>query len=87
MFPSANPVTVPGVSGEEATVQSTNTQFEYETVEQLQEALKLQYGQVGEHLRCICGKGKIAVFSGTSDKGPSEIRTTSLQRTLVAAPC
>ena len=29
----------------------------------------------------------IAVFSGTSDKGPSEIGTTSLQRTLVAAPC
>ena len=25
--------------------------------------------------------------SGTSDKGPSEIGTTSLQRTLVAAPC
>ena len=26
-------------------------------------------------------------YSGTSDKGPSEIGTTSLQRTLVAAPC
>ena len=25
--------------------------------------------------------------SGTSDKGPSEIGMTSLQRTLVAAPC
>ena len=25
-------------------------------------------------------------YSGTSDKGPSEIGTTSLQRTLVAAP-
>ena len=25
--------------------------------------------------------------SGTSDKGPSEIGTTSLQRTLVGAPC
>ena len=28
-----------------------------------------------------------SVYSGTSDKGPSEIGTTSLQRTLVAAPC
>ena len=27
------------------------------------------------------------VYSGTSDTGPSEIGTTSLQRTLVAAPC
>ena len=27
------------------------------------------------------------VYSGTSDKGPSEIETTSLERTLVAAPC
>ena len=27
------------------------------------------------------------LYSGTSDKGPSEIGTTSLQRTLVAAPC
>ena len=27
------------------------------------------------------------IYSGTSDKGPSEIGTTSLQRTLVAAPC
>ena len=27
------------------------------------------------------------VYSGTSDKGPSEIGTTSLQRTLVVAPC
>ena len=27
------------------------------------------------------------VYSGTSDKGPSEMGTTSLQRTLVAAPC
>ena len=26
-------------------------------------------------------------YSGSSDKGPSEIGTTSLQRTLVAAPC
>ena len=26
-------------------------------------------------------------YSGTSDKGPSEIGTTSLQRTLVGAPC
>ena len=29
----------------------------------------------------------IRVYSGTSDKGPSEIRTTSLQRTLVVVPC
>ena len=28
-----------------------------------------------------------SVYSGTSDKGPSEIGTTSIQRTLVAAPC
>ena len=27
------------------------------------------------------------IYSGTSDKGPSEIGTTSLQRALVAAPC
>ena len=27
------------------------------------------------------------VYSGTSDKGPSEIGTATLQRTLVAAPC
>ena len=26
-------------------------------------------------------------YSGASDKGPSEIGTTSLQKTLVAAPC
>ena len=32
---------------------------------------------------CVCG----GVYSGTSDKGPSEIGTTSLQRTLVATPC
>ena len=29
---------------------------------------------------------KVYIYSGTSDKGPSEIGTTSLQRTLVAAP-
>ena len=28
----------------------------------------------------------LAVYSGTSDKGPSEIGTTSLQRTLVSTP-
>ena len=28
-----------------------------------------------------------SIYSGTSDKGPSEIGTTSLQRTLVLAPC
>ena len=27
------------------------------------------------------------IHNGTSDKGPSEIGTTSLQRTLAAAPC
>ena len=27
------------------------------------------------------------VYSGTSDKEPSEIRMTSLQRTLVSTPC
>ena len=27
------------------------------------------------------------IYSETSDKGPSEIGTTSLQRALVAAPC
>ena len=32
-------------------------------------------------------KVKIEVYSGSFDKGPSEIGTTSLQRTLVAAPC
>ena len=26
-------------------------------------------------------------YSGTSDKGPSNIGTTSLQRTLVSTPC
>ena len=31
--------------------------------------------------------GIVLVYSGTSDKGPSEIGTTSLQRTLVEAPC
>ena len=30
---------------------------------------------------------EVPLYSGTSDKGPSEIETTSLQRTLVAAPC
>ena len=29
----------------------------------------------------------ICIYSGTSDKGPSEIGTISLQKTLVAAPC
>ena len=29
----------------------------------------------------------VTVYSGTSDKGPSEIGKTSLQRTLVAAQC
>ena len=31
--------------------------------------------------------GQCRKYSGTSDKGPSEIGTTSLQRTLFAAPC
>ena len=29
----------------------------------------------------------ISLYSGTSDKGPSEIGTTSLQRTLVFSLC
>ena len=29
----------------------------------------------------------VRCYSGTSDKGPSEIGTTSLQRTLVSIPC
>ena len=33
------------------------------------------------------GWGGNVRYSGTSDKGPSEIGMTSLQRTLVAAPC
>ena len=32
-------------------------------------------------------RNKQSRCSGTSDKGPSEIGTTSLQRTLVVAPC
>ena len=44
---SANPVTLPQVEGEEASVPSTNHQFDYETVDQLEETLELQYGQVG----------------------------------------
>ena len=36
----------------------------------------------------ILSKGRDVYYSGgTSDKGPSEIGTTSLQTTLVAAPC
>ena len=31
-------------------------------------------------------KSSLTLYSGTSDKGPSEIGTTSLQRTLVATP-
>ena len=34
-----------------------------------------------------CGIEIQRLYSGTSDKRPSEIGTTSLQRTLVAAPC
>ena len=35
-----------------------------------------------------CSKHEAYIMCrGTSDKGPSEIGTTSLQRTLVAAPC
>ena len=30
---------------------------------------------------------RMCIYSETSDKEPSEIGTTSLQRTLVAAPC
>ena len=35
---------------------------------------------------CVCVR-VLHTYSGTSNKGPSEIGTTSLQRTLVAAPC
>ena len=30
---------------------------------------------------------RVSMYSGTSDKGSSEIGTTSLQRTLVSTPC
>ena len=36
------------------------------------------------------GEGELnaqSIYSGTSDKGPSEIGTASLQRTLVSTPC
>ena len=35
----------------------------------------------------LANRDLMQIYSGTSDKGPSEIGTTSLQRTLVAAPC
>ena len=34
-----------------------------------------------------CTVKEVAIHSGTSDKGPSEIGTTTLQRRLVVAPC
>ena len=37
--------------------------------------------------KAVAASKVCAVYSGTSDKGPSEIGTTSLQGTLVAAPC
>ena len=40
-----------------------------------------------KHIHCLPCNLEQARYSGTSDKGPSEIGTTSLQRTLVAAPC
>ena len=39
-------MTIPGLEVEEASVPTTNTQFDYETVDRLQETLELQYGQV-----------------------------------------
>ena len=36
---------------------------------------------------CLCPSENGFKYSGTSDEGPSEIGTTSLQRTLVVAPC
>ena len=50
---SGNAVTMPGVNGEEVSVPSTNRHFEYETVEKLEEALELQYGQVGPCNHCL----------------------------------
>ena len=39
-----------------------------------------------EHLVTLA-EDYVSGYNGTSDKGPSEIGTTSLQRTLVASPC
>ena len=39
------------------------------------------------HINSTLGVRRVYVYSGTSDKGPSEIGTTSLQRRLVVAPC
>ena len=41
------------------------------------------------HISSYSGKSNNPLLfnSGTSDKGPSEIGTTSLQRTLVSTPC
>ena len=46
----------------------------------------LVHCSVGNHppISQWCGDGK---YSGTSDKGPSEIGKTSLQGTLVSTPC
>ena len=41
----------------------------------------VKVARVSQGVRCI------SVYSGTSDKGPSEIGMTSLQRTLLEAPC
>lgn len=41
-----NPVIIPCVDAERASVQSTNGQFEYESVEKLEAMLGQQYGQV-----------------------------------------
>jgi 5-histidylcysteine sulfoxide synthase len=43
---TSNAVSLPGVNGEEVSVPSTNRHFDYETVEKLEEALELQYGQM-----------------------------------------
>ena len=42
----------------------------------------------GQSLLVRCVRSITAhMYSGTSDKGPSEIGTTSLQKTLVSTPC
>ena len=47
---------------------------------------KIEHQQKDYHAKRVRSYSGI-IYSGTSDKGPSEIGTTSLQRTLVATPC
>ena len=66
----------------------------------LRDYIVLLYFSLHEYCSCdqyvlvhyVCGyelsfKVSHVIYSGTSDKGPSEIGTTSLQRTLVSTPC